>query len=184
MHLLPRSSKQRDAASCGVRVRSRVRFRRSAQPCSPAVAGDASVGRFRRAAGTRRVPVRGAAASRQAVFRRTTVRSQSAVKDPARLIRLVTAYQRAFEGRPSPCRFTPSCSSYAKQALQTYGARRGLWLALRRIVRCHPFGPSGWDPVPLPHNHRISSNTTRERFQDLLLTQPTNPSLKDTGLPT
>ena len=170
MHLLPRSSKQRNATACGVHVRSRVRFRRGAQSCSPTIASDAAVGRFRRAAGAGRVPVRGKSGRRRTILNRTAVRSQSSVKGPSRLIRLVAAYQRAFEGRPSPCRFTPTCSSYAKQALQTHGARRGLWLAVRRVVRCHPFGPSGWDPVPLPHNHR----SMRERFEVLLLDTQTN----------
>ncbi|MDO9174241.1 MAG: membrane protein insertion efficiency factor YidD [Actinomycetota bacterium] len=64
------------------------------------------------------------------------------------MIRLVIAYQRAMEGRPSPCRFTPSCSSYAVEALQEHGSARGLWLTVRRLLRCRPFGPSGWDPVP------------------------------------
>jgi putative membrane protein insertion efficiency factor len=63
-------------------------------------------------------------------------------------MRLIVAYQRAMEGRPSPCRFTPSCSSYALEALEVHGRRRGLWLAVRRMLRCRPFGPSGWDPVP------------------------------------
>jgi putative membrane protein insertion efficiency factor len=52
------------------------------------------------------------------------------------------------EGRPSPCRFTPSCSQYAIDALATHGTARGLWLTVRRLLRCRPFGPSGWDPVP------------------------------------
>jgi len=69
---------------------------------------------------------------------------------PSRMLRLVDWYQRAFEGRPSPCRFTPSCSSYAREALELHGSRRGLWLTIRRLVRCRPFGPSGFDPVPLP----------------------------------
>jgi hypothetical protein len=70
-----------------------------------------------------------------------------------RLVRAVEWYQRAFEGRPSPCRFTPSCSAYAKEALVVHGTRRGLWLAARRLLRCRPFGPSGFDPVPEPHDH-------------------------------
>ena len=65
------------------------------------------------------------------------------------MIRLVIAYQRAMEGRPSPCRFTPSCSSYAVEALEVHGTAKGLWLTVRRLLRCRPFGPSGWDPVPL-----------------------------------
>jgi len=66
------------------------------------------------------------------------------------LLAAIRGYQRAVEGRPSPCRFTPSCSSYAVEALEVFGTRRGLWLTLRRLVRCRPFGPSGYDPVPEP----------------------------------
>ena len=46
------------------------------------------------------------------------------------------------------CRFLPSCSEYAREAVIRYGAVRGSWLALRRLSRCHPFGSSGLDPVP------------------------------------
>ena len=46
------------------------------------------------------------------------------------------------------CRFTPSCSHYAIAAIERHGAGRGGWLALRRIMRCHPWGGSGYDPVP------------------------------------
>lgn len=65
-----------------------------------------------------------------------------------RLVRLIDWYQRAVAGRPSPCRFTPSCSSYAREALILHGAGRGTWLTIRRLARCRPFGPSGFDPVP------------------------------------
>jgi putative membrane protein insertion efficiency factor len=61
------------------------------------------------------------------------------------------------EGRPSPCRFTPSCSAYAVEALEVHGSARGLWLTMRRLVRCRPFGPSGWDPVPEPSRDRSLS---------------------------
>jgi putative membrane protein insertion efficiency factor len=49
---------------------------------------------------------------------------------------------------PPSCRFLPSCSDYAREAILRHGAWRGLALALRRLARCHPWGGSGWDPVP------------------------------------
>lgn len=50
--------------------------------------------------------------------------------------------------KPPSCRFTPTCSEYAVQALKKYGLVKGLYLAVRRILRCHPWGGSGYDPVP------------------------------------
>ncbi len=61
---------------------------------------------------------------------------------------LIRAYQVAMSPFPSPCRYQPTCSSYALEAVKRYGAGRGTWLALKRILRCHPFGSSGHDPVP------------------------------------
>ena len=66
-----------------------------------------------------------------------------------RLVAAVRLYQREISARRPPvCRFTPSCSEYAAQAVQTHGAARGGLLALRRLVRCRPGGRRGPDPVP------------------------------------
>jgi uncharacterized protein len=64
------------------------------------------------------------------------------------LIGLVRLYQAARAGRPSPCRFTPSCSTYAVEALEAHGATKGLGLTAWRIARCNPWGGHGYDPVP------------------------------------
>jgi len=69
---------------------------------------------------------------------------------------LVRGYQHLRAGRPSPCRFQPTCSSYAIEALELHGAFRGGWLAIRRVVRCNPFGSHGWDPVPHPDDAAVS----------------------------
>ena len=69
---------------------------------------------------------------------------------PARLLMLpIAGYQRFISPLLAPrCRFAPSCSAYALAALAEHGAARGLWLAVTRIARCHPFNPGGYDPVP------------------------------------
>ena len=64
------------------------------------------------------------------------------------VLSLLSAYQAAASGRISPCRFYPSCSEYAHGAIERYGAIKGLWLAGRRLGRCHPYHPGGYDPVP------------------------------------
>ena len=78
-------------------------------------------------------------------------------------VRLVLWYQRLFEGRPSPCRFSPSCSAFALEALEIHGTRRGLLLTLRRLSRCRPFGPSGWDPVPEAAHHSCPTPVPHNR---------------------
>lgn len=65
----------------------------------------------------------------------------------------VRVYQKVTAGRPSPCRFVPSCSNYALDALEQHGAVRGGGLTLRRLLRCHPWGGHGWDPVPEGKHH-------------------------------
>jgi putative membrane protein insertion efficiency factor len=60
----------------------------------------------------------------------------------------IRAYQWLRAGRPSPCRYWPTCSTYAVEAVERHGALRGSWLAVRRLARCHPWGGSGVDPVP------------------------------------
>uniref|UniRef100_A0A7C5EPU6 Putative membrane protein insertion efficiency factor n=1 Tax=Desulfobacca acetoxidans TaxID=60893 RepID=A0A7C5EPU6_9BACT len=62
---------------------------------------------------------------------------------------LIRAYQLLIAPIiPQCCRFVPSCSQYAAEALRTYGLMKGLSLTFRRLGRCHPFHPGGWDPVP------------------------------------
>ena len=66
---------------------------------------------------------------------------------------LIRGYQLAISPWLGPrCRYQPTCSEYAREAMQAHGLRRGGWLALRRIVRCHPWGGSGYDPVPKTHS--------------------------------
>jgi len=62
---------------------------------------------------------------------------------------MIRLYQRWISPFTFPsCRYFPSCSEYAAQAVTRYGLFRGSWLALRRLLRCHPFHPGGYDPVP------------------------------------
>jgi uncharacterized protein len=74
----------------------------------------------------------------------------------ARLLLMVIGfYRKAISPlTPPSCRFTPTCSAYAEEAVRVHGAGRGGWLALRRILRCHPFGSHGYDPVPGREGHR------------------------------
>jgi putative membrane protein insertion efficiency factor len=64
------------------------------------------------------------------------------------VIALIRVYQVAASPFPSPCRYFPTCSAYTLEAVKRYGALRGGWIGLKRILRCHPFHPGGVDPVP------------------------------------
>ena len=67
------------------------------------------------------------------------------------LVALITVYRTAISPlRPPTCRYLPTCSEYAVEAVTVHGAWRGGWLAVRRLLRCHPFHAGGHDPVP-PH---------------------------------
>lgn len=62
---------------------------------------------------------------------------------------IIRIYQQTIsKALPPSCRFTPSCSHYGYQAIEKYGIFKGGWLAVKRIARCHPFNPGGYDPVP------------------------------------
>jgi len=79
-------------------------------------------------------------------------------------IALIHAYRFVFAWMPSSCRYEPTCSAYAIEALQRHGLIRGVYLTARRLLRCHPWGGSGYDPVPhgplghedCEHHHHIA----------------------------
>ncbi len=64
------------------------------------------------------------------------------------LLAAIHAYQQLRAGRPTGCRYLPTCSAYAEEAIRTFGPIRGMSLAARRLARCHPWGGHGVDPVP------------------------------------
>jgi uncharacterized protein len=84
---------------------------------------------------------------------------------PGFTARALLLFLRGYQAFLSPmnfsgCKFYPSCSRYAYEAVERFGARRGVWLAMRRLLRCQPFSRGGFDPVPdaAPHSHAHSAH--------------------------
>ena len=67
------------------------------------------------------------------------------------VLAMLTIYKQVFSSyMPGQCRYMPSCSEYTAEAIQLHGARRGMVMGIRRLARCRPFGPKGYDPPPQP----------------------------------
>jgi putative membrane protein insertion efficiency factor len=87
--------------------------------------------------------------------------AEQQIAGPRGIARVFAAVVRFYQLAISPllgprCRFAPSCSEYALEALAVHGALRGSWMAVRRLSRCHPFHEGGYDPVPIPKERRDS----------------------------
>ncbi len=133
----PTTAKRGRAAPRGARARTRVPRLRGAGGRDDAVRG--ARGNRRRTRARRR--------GRTAMKRRPSVAARA-------LMLTVRGWRMISTRLPSHCRFYPSCSAYALEALGEHGAARGSWLALRRLGRCHPWHAGGFDPVPPASNKR------------------------------
>jgi putative membrane protein insertion efficiency factor len=92
------------------------------------------------------------------------------------LLFAVRVYQAFFSAlTPSACKFYPSCSHYAAEAVRVHGARRGSWLALRRVSRCHPFTPGGVDLVPDARDFREAKSGAGFSLWRVVLAKSQNP---------
>jgi uncharacterized protein len=93
------------------------------------------------------------------------------------LLTLIRFYRTAISPlTPPSCRFNPTCSAYAQEAIKTHGVARGLWLFLRRFARCHPFGGKGYDPVPLPKDPAGMARREEARANDSVRASETTSS--------
>lgn len=82
-----------------------------------------------------------------------------------KIVLSVLGWYRQYRGlRPDACRFDPTCSAYTVEAVETHGALRGLYLGTRRVLRCHPLGGRGYDPVP-PVTSSVSPNVPLPNVQ-------------------
>ncbi|HEY5956457.1 MAG TPA: membrane protein insertion efficiency factor YidD [Polyangiaceae bacterium] len=102
------------------------------------------------------------------------------------LVRLLVLLLRIYRWTLSPllgqvCRFHPSCSRYAEECLLTHGPFRGSWLAMKRLARCHPFHPGGYDPVP-PRGPSDSNHPPRQQRTMLNCALPVVPEDAPTRL--
>ncbi len=89
---------------------------------------------------------------------------------------LIRLYQRVLSPYwPGTCRYTPTCSHYAVEAVERFGPWKGGWLAVRRLARCHPFGDFGYDPVPVPEEFSATSESHSAGWTDT----PPHPSAED-----
>lgn len=77
---------------------------------------------------------------------------------------LIRIYQKAISPWfPAKCRYYPSCSQYAVEAIDHHGSLKGAWLSIKRILKCHPFSEGGFDPVPNPTNNNLDKTEKKEK---------------------